>query len=261
MECEGLPSLWSSGHSQLRGSCNKATAGRRTPKEVIPSKSIRRGVARLRGLSRPLKNKLARIAPRSSNDYASHIPILVGIAQGFSIRRVLELGSGPFSTPTFLNETVFIDLEQLHSYETDHSWFDKSVAACAKDRRFKPHFVNGAMSASLHETELRQFDLIFVDDSTTTVERVETIRQLANRPFRTQLIAIHDFEVRDYRDAASTFEHKQIFRAFTPQTGVVWNGSAQLADVLKKLNRQIIKHSKRLAVDDVDGWRKVFTEG
>jgi len=45
----------------------------------IPSKSIRRGVARLKVFSQPLKNKLAGIAPRSSNEYATHIPILVGI--------------------------------------------------------------------------------------------------------------------------------------------------------------------------------------
>lgn len=227
---------------------------------AIPSKSIRRGIARLKVLSRPLKNRLSGIAPRSSNDYGTHIPILVGIAQRFTIGRVLELGCGPFSTPTFLNREVFADLERLDSYETDHSWFDKSVSAFAKDRRYRPHFVNGSMSASLHETDLWQFDLIFVDDSTTVVERAETIRQLAKRPPQKQLIVIHDIEVSDYRKAASTFEHKQIFRAFTPQTGVVWNGSTELVGVLKKLNRQIVHYSKRIVVDDLDGWRKVLGE-
>src|ERR1051325_1354541 len=226
----------------------------------LSSKTIRRGVAKLRAYARPLKNKLVGIAPRASNDYATHIPILVGIAQRFTIRRVLELGCGPFSTPTFLNTEVFSDLEQLDSYETDHSWFDKSVTAFARDWRYRPHFVNGAMSASLNETELSRFDLIFVDDSTTVIERAETIRRLASRPSPTQLIAIHDFEISDYREAASTFEHQQIFRAFTPQTGVVWNGSTQPVGALKKLHRQMIRHSKNLKVDDLTGWRKVVHE-
>jgi len=151
-----------------------------------------------------------------------------------------------------------MDMEQLHSYETDSLWFDKSVAAFANDRRCRPHFVKGAMSDSLHETELGQFDLIFVDDSTSSVERAETIRQLANRPSSKQLVVIHDFEISDYRNAASTFEHKQIFSAFTPQTGVVWNDATQTVEVLKKLNRQIIQHSRNIPVDDVEGWRRVL---
>ena len=116
------------------------------------------------------------------------------------------------------------------------------------------------MSSSVHETELRQFDLIFVDDSTSAVERAETIRQLANRPLSGQLIVIHDFEIRNYRDAASTFEHRQIFRAFTPQTGVVWNGSNETVEVLKKLSRQIAHHIRSIPVEDVESWRRLFRE-
>jgi hypothetical protein len=153
-----------------------------------------------------------------------------------------------------------MDMEQLHSYETDRSWFDKSITAFADDRRCRPHFVKGAMSDSLHETELGQFDLIFVDDSTSAVERAETVRQLANRPSPKQLVVIHDFEISDYRNAASTFEHKQIFSAFTPQTGVVWNDATQTVEVLKKLNRQIIQHSRNIPVEDVESWRRLFRE-
>ena len=114
------------------------------------------------------------------------------------------------------------------------------------------------MAASLHETEFWQFDLIFVDDSTSAVERAETIQQLVNRPLSGQLIVIHDFEIRNYRDAASTFEHRQIFRAFTPQTGAVWNGSNETAEVLKELSRQIIHHSRSISVEDVESWRRLF---
>ena len=226
----------------------------------IPSKSIRRGVARLKVFSQPLKNKLAGIAPRSSNEYATHIPILVGIAQRFTIRRVLELGCGAFSTPTFLNPEVFIHLEQLHSYETDRSWYEKTLTAFSDDHRYQPRFVKGVMSAGLEDIEPGQFDLIFVDDSTSAVDRAETIQQLANRPWSGQLIVIHDFEIRNYRDAASSVEHRQIFRAFTPQTGVVWNGSNDRVEVLKKLSRQISGHSRSISVEDVESWRRLFRE-
>jgi hypothetical protein len=227
---------------------------------AIPAKSIRRGVARLKVLSQPLKNKLAGIAPRSGNDYATHVPILVGIAQRFKIRRILELGCGAFSTPTFLNPEVFSDLEQLHSYETDRSWYEKTLTAFSYDQRYQPRFVEGVMSAGLQEIELGQFDLIFVDDSTSAIDRAETIQHLTNRQLSRQLIVIHDFEIRNYRDAASSLEHRQIFRAFTPQTGVVWNGSNDRVEVLKKLSRQISGHSRSISVEDVESWRRLFRE-
>jgi len=116
------------------------------------------------------------------------------------------------------------------------------------------------MSSALRETKVETFDMIFVDNSTSAVERAETIRQLVTRSVPNQLIVIHDFEVKDYRDAASTFEHKQIFRAFTPQTAVVWNGLRHQLEILKKLSRQITQESKNIAVDDVIGWRRVLRE-
>ena len=222
------------------------------------ARSIRRGVARLRLLSQPLKNRLSGIAPRSINDYATHIPILVGIAQRFQIRRVLELGCGAFSTSTFLNRKIFADLERLDSYETDRSWLEKTATAFQGDDRFRPTLISGAIAPGFRETKLEVFDLIFVDDSSSAAERKETVRQLANQSLPHQLIVIHDFEIGDYRDAASTFEHRQIFREFTPQTGVVWNGFPEVVAVLKKLNRQIIHHSKNIPVDDATGWRRVL---
>ena len=224
----------------------------------IPSKSVRRQVARLKFLSQPLRNKLARIAPRSDNDYATHIPILVGIAQRFTIRRVLELGCGAFSTSTFLNNEIFADLVQLDSYETDRTWLDRTAAAFATDERYRPRLVEGPISSSLDPVELAQFDLIFVDDSTSANERAETIRRVAAlRPLK-QLVVIHDYEISDYREATSDFEHRQIFRAFTPQTGVVWNGSELPIEILKSLNSQINKHSKNVAVEHVNGWKRVL---
>jgi predicted O-methyltransferase YrrM len=172
----------------------------------------------------------------------------------------LELGCGDFSTATLLNREVFSDLVQLHSYETDPAWLEKTASVFHGDDRFQLQLIPGSMSSALRETKVETFDMIFVDNSTSAVERAETIRHLVTRSVPNQLIVIHDFEVKDYRDAASTFEHKQIFRAFTPQTAVVWNGLRHQLEILKKLSRQITQESKNIAVDDVIGWRRVLRE-
>ena len=184
--------------------------------------------------------------------------ILVGIAQRFKIRRVLELGCGAFSTSTLLNGEIFADLERLDSYETDRSWLEKTATAFQADDRFRLTLISGAMASGVRETNIEMFDLIFVDDSSSAAERKETIRQLANQQLPDRLIVIHDFEIGDYREAASTFEHRQIFRAFTPRTGIVWNCLPEAVAVLKKLNRQIIHHSKNTPVDDATGWRRLL---
>ena len=114
------------------------------------------------------------------------------------------------------------------------------------------------MSSSLDAAELAQFDLIFVDDSTSAVERAETIRRLSLLRPLDEFIVIHDYEVSDYHEAASDFEYRLTFRAFTPQTGVVWNGSKRPIEMLKMLNSQVTKHSKKVSVDDVNGWKSVL---
>src|ERR1044071_885749 len=49
--------------------------------------------------------------PRAHNDYATHIPILIGLARLREIRRVLEFGCGRYSTLTFLKASAFPHLE------------------------------------------------------------------------------------------------------------------------------------------------------
>jgi hypothetical protein len=68
------------------------------------------------GLNRP---------PRAPNEFATHIPILIGIARILPIRHVLELGCGTYSTLTFLNRTALPDLIGLDSLETDLAWAER----------------------------------------------------------------------------------------------------------------------------------------
>ena len=54
-----------------------------------------------------------------ASPYATHLPVLSAASSVMKVRSVLELGSGPFSTPLFLGRRVFPDLEKLISHEDD----------------------------------------------------------------------------------------------------------------------------------------------
>jgi hypothetical protein len=221
---------------------------------------MRRGAAyRLRGLAEPARRRLSGTAPRSANDYATHIPILIALAQQFRIKQVLELGCGNFSTPTFLNQRVFRNLNRLDSFDNDESWIKKVSAHVGDEPRFYPHYIAGSVSSALFETSLEKFDLIFVDDSTSAEERSQTIRKLSARKPANALIVIHDYEVIDYRAAAADFEHRHAFKAFTPQTAVVWNGNVASTELVKSLQSKVKRFGRTIEPDDVDGWLKVLS--
>ena len=74
--------------------------------------------------------------PRSLNDYATHIPILIGLARLREVRSVLEFGCGHFSTLTFLNRSAFPHLESLLSIENDDSWAATIEQAAKHDPRW-----------------------------------------------------------------------------------------------------------------------------
>ena len=68
-------------------------------------------------------------------DHASHLPVLIGIGMKSRIRRVLEIGSGPYSTPLFLNLEVFPDLTELVSVEPNAEWAQKARSYGRRDSR------------------------------------------------------------------------------------------------------------------------------
>jgi precorrin-6B methylase 2 len=188
------------------------------------------------------------LAPRARNDYATHIPILIGLARLRAIRRVLEFGCGHYSTLTFLNASAFPDLERLHSIENDDAWATTIQEAAKDDPRWTLQLVNGEICESI--PDLESFDLILIDDSKTSAQRAATIRAVAAKQPQHPWIVIHDFEVDEYRDAASAFKHRHRFRAYNPETGVVANSSLNV----RALNRSIQQHAKSLDPDNITAW-------
>jgi precorrin-6B methylase 2 len=188
------------------------------------------------------------LAPRARNDYATHIPILIGLARLRAIRRVLEFGCGHYSTLTFLNASAFPDLERLHSIENDDAWATTIQEAAKDDPRWTLQLVSGEICESI--PDLESFDLILIDDSKTSAQRAATIRAVAAKQPQHPWIVIHDFEVDEYRDAASAFKHRHRFRAYNPETGVVANSSLNV----RALNRSIQQHAKSLDPDNITAW-------
>ncbi len=191
--------------------------------------------------------------PRARNDYATHVPILIGLATVREIKTVLEFGCGHYSTLTFLNRSAFPHLETLQSIENDASWAE-TIQDVARDQRWRLKLVDGEIAESVSLLDLEAFDLILIDDSKTSEQRKATLRAIASRWPQRAWIVIHDYEVDDYQKASRGFKHRYTFRACNPQTGLVGN---KAINKVKSLDR-LLKRNKTLEPDDIEGWRHAF---
>ena len=189
-------------------------------------------------------------ARRALNDYATHIPILIGLARLRDVRSVLEFGCGRYSTLTFLNRSAFPHLERLHSIENDDAWAHTIEEAAGNDLRWRLQVVKREISESVAELDLESFDLILIDDSKISEQRCATIRAVAAKEPKHPWIVIHDFEFGEYRRAASAFQHRHRFRAYNPETGVVGNR----LDQWKTLDGVIRSKAKLLEPDAIAQW-------
>lgn len=171
---------------------------------------------------------------------------------------MLEFGAGHHSTQMFLNKRTFPDLEVLDSYETNQEWQNAMKQITSADARASLHFVDGSMASALETIQFDSYDLIFVDDSQSADERIKTIAALSARRPRSSLVVIHDYEVPDYIKGTRPFRYRYSFKAFNPETGVVWEGEAKSRDTFKRIDRVMKQHAQYLEPDDVEGWLKAF---
>ena len=207
---------------------------------------------------RKIKSVLYPLPPRARNDYATHVPVLIGVAGLRKIERVLELGCGDYSTKTFLNRAAFPHLKELHSVENDAAWAETIRDAFKHDTRCVVNVVSGAMCDAVSTLDLEAFDLIFVDDSTSAEQRTATITALSAVHPQDPWTVIHDYEVPDYQRAAAGFSHRFIFNAYNPQTGLVFNLRNERQSDLRQLNQRIKVNRHLLEPDDISGWLRVL---
>src|ERR1044071_6161306 len=160
-------------------------------------------IARLKNHFAPLRLRAKLFsAPRALNDYATHVPILIGLARLREIRSVLEFGCGYFSTLTFLNRAAFPHIERLQTVENDVTWAETIHEAAKSDERWTLKLVRGEIADSVPALDFEAFDLVPLDASNTSEQRSATIRAVARKQPQQPWIAIHDFEVKEYRNAA-----------------------------------------------------------
>ena len=168
--------------------------------------------------------------------YGTHLPVLRALAKALPIRRVMEFGSGYYSTREFLNRAAFPLLEVLVSVETDARWIEQMRRAIHDPRWL---CLRTAPVAAL-VPGMDDYDLILVDDGVVDVDdgeqghssqRVATIRALANaQPMA--VIAIHDYERTAYQRAGA-FEYMHIYAEQTPWTAVCWRDNRPVLELLE----------------------------
>jgi len=196
--------------------------------------------------------------PRAFNDYATHVPILIGLARLREIRSVLEFGCGYYSTLTFLNRAAFPHLERLQTVENDATWAETIHEAAKSDERWTLKLVRREIADTVPALDFEAFDLVLLDDSKTSAQRSATIRAVAGRQPQRPWIVIHDFEVKEYRRAAVDFKQRYAFKAFNPETGVVCNSPAQVSQ-WKILDRTIKAKARVLKADQTAQWIRALS--
>ncbi len=198
------------------------------------------------------------IVAQSEQPFATHIPVIVGVAAACLPQRLVEFGSGNYSTLAFLDETVFPSLVQVESYENNLYWMQQMEAKLAGNPRVVCRFFEGRMRGAVSGANLTEADLIFIDDSPSGWERSHTLIEVARNCGDRPITIVHDYELPTLRLTCRMFEHRFAFTTFTPQCCAVWNGNPHRKALLKSVAHRLEENASRLSVTDARGWSKVF---
>jgi hypothetical protein len=201
--------------------------------------------------------EVSELAERADNPTTTHIPILIGLAKLMIVNRVMELGAGQYSTPLFLNRSVFSHLIALHTFENNAGWIDK-IKKWTDDSRLRLTSVISPMYTLIKKIDLSAFDIIFVDDSATIQARVKTILKVARNYYGAGIVVIHDYERPINRKASRALKNHFRFTAFNPNTGICWNHPAINRNDFEELNALLKRYAPCIRPDDVDGWLQVI---
>lgn len=120
----------------------------------------------------------------ATSEYATHISLLTELFVRFAPKRILETGSGDYSTAYFLSQ----DIDELVSIENDPGWTKDT-----KDKRHTVLSVDGPVAN--HLPDLSKFDLVFVDDDPVDCRPATIAAVIASAP---NLVVIHDTDYMPY---------------------------------------------------------------
>jgi hypothetical protein len=199
------------------------------------------------------------LGPRSDQPYATHVPVLVGVAAALKPKRLIEFGSGSFSTLSFLDDVVFPSLEEVRSYENNEEWFKQIQAKSRGSSRVDLQYFAGDMYRAVAGANVAAADMIFLDDSPSAEERVKTVKEVSRLCGDGPIAVIHDYEMLKLRLVAHKFEHCVAFEAFNPQCCAVWHGHPERRPILEDVSRTIQQHAGAVPPTDARAWIEVFT--
>lgn len=176
------------------------------------------------------------VFPAPSTNYNTHLPVLYGLGAALSARQVVELGSGIYSTSTFLNREVYPDVDRVLSIEDSPQWARAIHEACPDTRLIITHVPRGPGHLLPYVEDMRTADLLFIDD-TGRRQRTETI-QFVSELRVPGVVVIHDFRHTEYV-AAAAFSYVQI----TPfDTAICWNGKRNEAIMALQEQWRVVDH-------------------
>jgi hypothetical protein len=208
---------------------------------------------------RELYYRFIGLAPRSKEPYATHVPVLVGVAAAYEPKLLIEFGSGSFSTLSFLDEVAFPSLREVRSYENNKEWFEQIQERSRLSSRVNLQYVAEDMYRAVASANVADADMIFLDDSPSAEARVPTVREVARLCGERPIIILHDYELWRLRLAARKFENRVAFDAFHPQCCAVWHGHPERRPILENVNRTIRQHASNVSLTDIRGWIDIFT--
>ncbi len=139
--------------------------------------------------------------------YASHRNVLKTVLNTYKPEKVLEYGSGKYSTPIFLNRP---HVKKLTVVESDFTW-RRELVYKYKDPRMTV-LVEG-------NPRPMNYDLIFIDDGSTADQRCRTIKAVLSRPH--PVVVIHDVEVPEYRELIDELADEVLTYKTDPDTAVI----------------------------------------
>jgi hypothetical protein len=201
-----------------------------------------------------------RLAERSSEPYATHVPVLVGVAAACRPESVIEFGSGTFSTMSFLDEEAFPSIRKVDSYENNQEWFNQVRKKLPSGGRVDLHFVEGEMNKAVRSAKPSTAGMIFIDDSPSARARVPTVREVARSCGEEPVVIMHDHDLRRLRLATLSFEHRISINAFNPQCCVMWHGHRERMPKLRRVGEIVRKFAARIPLTDIREWARVFSQ-